>query len=93
MSEAEAEIQKKEYLFLNRNVVGVIDPEKLYQLAKRKKLEADLERFMVKDTKEDLKKWILRNQISTKEIEGCMKYIMNAAIFRWNVERNRLWHV
>ena len=72
------EIQKKEYLFLNRNVVGVIDPEKLYQLAKRKKLEADLERFMVKDTKEDLKKWILRNQISTKEIEGCMKYIMNA---------------
>lgn len=29
------EIQKKEYAFLNKNIVGVIDVEKLYQLQKK----------------------------------------------------------
>ena len=32
------EIQKKEYLFLNRNTVGIIDIDKLYMLAKKKHL-------------------------------------------------------
>ena len=33
------EIQKKEYLFLNRSTVGIVDAEKLYLLAKRRHLE------------------------------------------------------
>ena len=72
------EIQKKEYLFLNRSTVGIVDAEKLYLLAKRRHLETELERFMVKDTKEDLKHWVQKNKIPTKEIESCMKYVLNA---------------
>ena len=72
------EIQKKEYLFLNRSTVGIVDAEKLYLLAKRRHLETELERFMVKDIKEDLKHWVQKNKIPTKEIESCMKYVLNA---------------
>ena len=69
------EIQKKEYLFLNRSTVGIVDAEKLYLLAKRRHLETELERFMVKDTKEDLKHWVQKNKIPTKEIcVECWRY-------------------
>ena len=44
------EIQKKEYVFLNgRHALGVVDIQKLYQLAKKKGLASDMERFMVRD--------------------------------------------
>ena len=33
-----SEIQKKEYLFLNRNKVGVVDINKLFLLAKKRHL-------------------------------------------------------
>ena len=44
------EIQKKEYLFLSQNTIGVIDPEKLYMFAKKRHLSGELEKFMVTDT-------------------------------------------
>ena len=72
------EIQKKEYAFLNKNIVGVIDVEKLYQLAKKRYLTTDFENFMLKDVREDLKHWSIRNKISMSELEKCMKYTMNA---------------
>lgn len=68
------EIQKKEYLFLDKTRIGIVDAAKLYQLAKKKRITDDLERFMVMDTKEDLKHWTMRNHITLKEIEDCMKY-------------------
>ena len=72
------EIQKKEYVFLNKSTVGVIDVEKLYQLVKKRNLTTDFENFMLKDSKEDLKHWIGRNRIPISEMEKCMKYTMNA---------------
>lgn len=71
------EIQKKEYVFLNRNTIGVVDGVKLYSLAKKMHLEKDFERFMVEDTREDLKHWCMRNHISDKELKDCMKYTEN----------------
>lgn len=71
------EIQKKEYLFLNRNTVGIIDIDKLYMLAKKKHLEIEFEKFMVVDGREDLKHWVERNRISLDEIKCCMKYKIN----------------
>lgn len=70
------EIQKKEYI-LRGNKVGVINPQKLFMLAKKKHLEAELERFMIKDAREDLKHWAMRNRISTNEMEACMEYILD----------------
>lgn len=72
-----SEIQKKEYLFLNRNKVGVVDINKLFLLAKKRHLENDFERFMVIDGREDLKHWTARNHISQAEIRDSMKYEMN----------------
>ncbi|MFQ9394526.1 MAG: type III-A CRISPR-associated RAMP protein Csm5 [Lachnospiraceae bacterium] len=69
---------RKRISFLNRSTVGIVDAEKLYLLAKRRHLETELERFMVKDIKEDLKHWVQKNKIPTKEIESCMKYVLNA---------------
>ena len=71
------EIQKKEYI-LQGHKAGVVNPQKLFMLAKKKHLEAELERFMVKDTREDLKHWAMRKRISTDEMQRCMAYTLNA---------------
>ena len=47
------EIQKKEYI-LQGHKAGVVNPQKLFMLAKKKHLEAELERFMVKDTRDGM---------------------------------------
>lgn len=72
-----AEIQKKEYLFLNRKTVGIADINKLYMLVKKKHLEKDFESFMVTNGREDLKHWLDRNRISKEEIENCLNYKVN----------------
>lgn len=69
-----SEIQKKEYIFLKGGMIGVIDVGKLYTMAKRRHLETELERFMLTNSREDLKQWIERNRIPYKELETCMKY-------------------
>ena len=71
------EIQKKEYMFLNRNTIGVIDGAKFYMLAKKLHLQNDFERFMIDDTREDLKHWCLRNHVSQNDLKNCMKYVEN----------------
>lgn len=72
------EIYKKEYLFLNKSKIGVVDIEKLYLLVRKKHLERDFEKFMSEDTREDLKHWMIRNKIPLTEMERCMKYTENA---------------
>lgn len=71
------EIQKKEYMFLGRNKIGVVDVEKLYALAVKKRIASDLEKYMLEDTREDLKHWALRNRVSDKELEPCMRYTVD----------------
>lgn len=73
------EIQKKEYVFLKgRRALGVVDIEKLYQLARKKGLASDMEQFMVRDTRETLRQWADRNRIKPDELKACMKYIVDA---------------
>ena len=71
------QIQKKEYVFLNRNTIGVVDAAKLYFLAQKLHIQNDLERFMVEDTREDLKHWSIRNYVSLADLKRCMKYTEN----------------
>lgn len=63
------QIQKKEYVFLNRNTIGVVDAVKLYFLAQKLHIQNDLERFMVEDTREDLKHWSIRNHVSLTDLK------------------------
>ena len=39
------EIQKKEYVFLNKNTIGVVDGAKFYSLAQKLHLQRDFEKF------------------------------------------------
>lgn len=71
------EISKKEYLFSNKNTIGIADISKLYLLCKKHHIENDFERFMVTDTKEDLKHWAERNRIPVNEITDSLKYRIN----------------
>ena len=64
-------------MFLNRNTIGVIDGSKFYMLAKKLHLQNDFERFMIDDTREDLKHWCLRNHVSQNDLKNCMKYVEN----------------
>ena len=73
------EIQKKEYVFLNgRHALGVVDVEKLYQLARKKGLTLDMEQFMVRDTRTTLRQWADSHRIKPEELKACMKYIVDA---------------
>ena len=50
------QIQKKEYVFLNRNTIGVVDAVKLYFSGTKNCIyRMILSVFMVEDTREDLK--------------------------------------
>lgn len=79
------EIQKKEYIFLNRETVGIVDMNRLYTLAKQKHLAQDLERFLAVDTKETLKQWAERCRIPQKELEKCLKY----KIYTGDIQQNK----
>lgn len=71
------EIRKKEYVFLNKNTIGVVDGAKFYSLSKKLHLQRDFEKFMVEDTREDLKHWCIRNHVAVNDLKSCMKYIEN----------------
>lgn len=80
-----SEIQKKEYVFMKDDTVGIVDPAKLYFLAKKRHLESDFERFMTKDTKEALQQWIIRNHIPGNELVNCFQYRVNVG----DIERDK----
>ena len=82
-------IEKKEYIFLTPDTLGVIDAGKLFHLAKRRGLEQKLEKFMVTDTKRDLKQWAIEHGVPLGEMQDCMKYVMNAGDME-EEENNRL---
>ena len=54
-----------------------MDAAKLYFLAQKLHIQNDLERFMVEDTREDLKHWSIRNHVSLTDLKRCMKYTEN----------------
>ena len=54
-----------------------MDAVKLYFLAQKLHIQNDLERFMVVDTREDLKHWSIRNHVSLTDLKRCMKYTEN----------------
>lgn len=88
------EIQKKEYMFLGRNKIGVVDVEKLYALAVKKRIASDLEKYMLEDTREDLKHWALRNRVSDKELEPCMRYTVDTGDLQLEKGKKQImaWH-
>lgn len=72
------EIQKKEYVFLKGDKVGIVDIGKLYLLIKKLHLAAEYEKYMAEVRGEDLRKWLERNRIPMSEVMKCMKYTLES---------------
>ncbi len=71
------EIGKKEYVFLNRGLVGIPDIQRLYgELAKRKK-EAAFEDYLLENRSMDLTLWLKKQKIGMDEVCPFLKYTLD----------------
>lgn len=71
------EIGKKEYLFLNREEVGIPDIQKLYgELERRGKIQ-EFEQYLLNNNRDDLTEWLRSQRISTDELTSVIRYRMD----------------
>lgn len=71
------EITKKEYVLLNQNRrIGVADMGKVYQLVRQKGLASQFDDFILNEQRADLRRWLMEHNISIKDTENSMKYIL-----------------
>lgn len=70
------EISKKEYVFLDREHVGILDQVKLYQFMKQRHLQKDFENYLVNDFRQDVGQWLRQYRIDLEEIFPCVKYTL-----------------
>lgn len=71
------EFSKKEYVFLSKDKVGILDTVKLYQLMKARGLQKQFEEYLLREGRLDLSQWIRQYQISTKELLPCIRYTLD----------------
>ncbi len=67
-------IEKKEYVFLSNNSVGIIDIEKLYGFLKRKGKAIGFEKYMLSNNRDNLNVWLRSQSISVSDIKNTFKY-------------------
>lgn len=72
------QLGKKEYIFLDRKHVGILDIEKFYLYVQKNRLEHDFETFMLKNSREDLIQWVVEHRIPMDMIKDNMKYILDS---------------
>lgn len=70
------EIGKKEHLFLSRNLVGIPDMQKLYQEMKRRGKAGLFEEYLLKNNRDDLKKWLMGEGIKPADIKSFLRYTL-----------------
>lgn len=69
------EIGKKEYAFSPwQKQISVMDMSKLCQLLNQKKLVPQYGKFMLGNSKDDMGKWLEKNNVSKKEYQSCIRY-------------------
>lgn len=68
------EIGKKEYLFLGNDKVAIFDMQKFYTLMKKKGKANAFEKYMISNSRDNLKTWLDKEQIRSKELEVAFKY-------------------
>ena len=70
------EIDKKEYLYVSRTEIGVLDFERFFMFIQSRRLGKEFESFLITDTKGKLKDWLDRFRIEIKDIKPYLKYIL-----------------
>lgn len=72
------EITKKEYvLFKGKNKVGVLNMPAFYEALRKRHLQYKFDRFILDDSRSDLRHWLQENRISTREISPYFRYVLN----------------
>lgn len=72
------DITKKEYVFLKNKKIGVMNPEKLYQMIKGKRLIAEYEGFLLANQRKDLTRWLREHRFEDRDLNACMSYELDA---------------
>jgi len=70
------ELSKKEYLFLSKSEIGVLDFPKFYNYIYGKGLGPQFETFIIKDGKGELANWLHYNRVQINDIKNCIKYTL-----------------
>lgn len=71
-------LEKKEYIFLDREHIGVMDIRRFYDFVRKNSMSKDFEDFMLKDGRKDLKHWALDHKINMDKMKACMKYVLDS---------------
>lgn len=71
------EYTKKEYVFLPKNQIGILDTVKLYQFMKKRGLQLPFEDYVVNDNRQDLIQWLKYYKLDLSAIKPCIKYTMD----------------
>lgn len=75
------EIGKKEYIRIDKNKVGVIDIEKLYAFMVNKRKQDQFESFLLKEKRDDIKSWMMKQNMSTDSVNDFVKYTLECGDF------------
>lgn len=68
------EIGKKEYMFLNRKLVGIPDIQRLYAELKKRKREGAFEEYLLGTGYMSLQQWLEKQRINVTDLDAVMKY-------------------
>lgn len=71
------QINKKEYVFLNRRKVGIVDIQRFYQELQKRKKAVEYEKYLLSDGRDDLTRWLGNQGIAIGEIEPYLKYSLD----------------
>lgn len=65
---------KYEYVFVNRNVVGITDMAKVYQFMRKHGLNDKFESYILNESKADLLQWIEQYGFNEQDFNSCIRY-------------------
>lgn len=71
------EISKKEYIFLGKDKVAVLDIAKVYEMFKKIKKDGLFENYLLGSTREDMSTWLEKNGIALEKLKPFIKYTLN----------------
>lgn len=71
------EISKKEYVFLGKDKVAVLEFAKVYAMLKRLKKGTSFERYYFGNTKDNMNTWLQKEGIDVKQLKPFIKYTLD----------------
>lgn len=71
------EISKKEYIFLEKQQVAVLDIPQVYGMLKKLHKDQEYEKYLLDNNRDDMGTWLKKNNISVDQIRPFIRYILD----------------